>query len=148
MRVTTSGLGIALALAGIVLAGCAPKESAPPQVRQLTQEETDKIFDEAKKVEAVGDPMIRTTVIGDVTLTTTSQVFIVTKPGGGTEPILGFCGGQCKVTVEGGTLGQCKTSGCEPSGKNCTPLVCSGSCTLDRQCKREPAFSFSVGRIQ
>jgi hypothetical protein len=113
-------------------------------VRQLTQEETDKLFDDAKSVEASGAPMIRSTVVGNVTVTTTSQLMIVTKPGGGTEPILGFCTGRCKVTVEGGTLGQCKLTGCEPKGKSCTPIQCSGSCTLDTQCKREPAFSFTT----
>jgi hypothetical protein len=144
MRVTMSGLSLTVILAGIALAGCAPKASAPPQVRQLTQEETDKVFDEAENVEAVGAPMARSTVVGDVTVTTTSQLFMITKPGGGTEPMLGFCTGQCKVTVEGGTLGQCKTSGCEPKGKGCAPLVCSGSCTLDKACKREPAYSFTA----
>jgi hypothetical protein len=145
MRVKMLGLGISIALVGVILAGCAPRQSAVPEVRQLTQEETDKLFDEAKSVEAVGEAMIRSTVVGDMTVTTTSQMLIVTRPGGGREPVLGFCGGSCKVTVEGGTLGQCKTSGCAPSGRSCTPLVCSGSCTLDRACKREPAFSFSAG---
>ncbi|HET9862204.1 MAG TPA: hypothetical protein VFP37_02070 [Steroidobacteraceae bacterium] len=144
MRITMSGFGSVI-LAGMLLVGCQPKESAPAQARQLTQEETDKLFEAATNVEAVGEPMVRSTVVGDMTVTTTTQMMMVSRPGGGREPILGFCGGQCKVTVEGGTLGQCKTSGCAPQKNgSCTPLVCSGSCTLDRACKREPAISFTA----
>ena len=85
----------------------------------------------------MGEPSIKTSEGVDTTVVTTTQVFRINRPVGGTGMVLGTCGGSCKVTVEGGTLNQCITSGCVPDGAGCTPLVCSGSCTLSSQCKRE-----------
>ncbi len=137
---TTTMTAIACLTAGVLaIWGCKPRTQAPippPEVRMLSAADADKLFDEAEKVEAVGEVAVDSEVVGDVTVTTTTQVFRIANRGGGTTMALGFCGGQCKVTGEGGLNG-CQTSGCAPSGKSCTPLVCSGSCTIDRQCNRE-----------
>ena len=134
-----------LILGALTTAGCKQKvESPPPELRILSDAEADKMFDAAEKVEAVGEAKVSTEVAGNITVTTTTQVFRLNNGGGkGPTLALGSCTGQCMTTD--GDFPNCKSSGCAPAGKGCTTLVCSGSCSLSQQCKRSLTVGASAG---
>ena len=137
MNLEKTSMMLALSCCALLVTACQPQEAPLPQVKFLSEAEAAAIFKDAKSVERVGEPSIKIAAGENTTVVTTTQVFRINRPVGGAALMLGSCGGSCKVTVEGGTLNQCVTSGCAPDGAGCTPLVCSGSCTLSSQCKRE-----------
>jgi hypothetical protein len=132
-RLTT----VILVCAAILSTSCGRKKEVP-QIRVLSEQEADGLWDKAEKREPVGEPVTKTTEDETGTTITSSQVYMLTMPGGGGSIGLGaVCGGSCI----GGIGPECKTSGCMPTGRGCTPLKCSGICRLSKACKREAIFS-------
>ena len=118
--------------------GCQWKHAQ--QVRLLSDQEAADIWSRAEAYEPVGAPVVKQLPddTGACTTVVTNQVYMLTMPGGGRAQIIVACGGSCNTG--GGPLGDCKTSGCLSNGKSCTPLKCSGNCTLSRACKPETSL--------
>jgi hypothetical protein len=120
----------------VLSAGCGVKKETP-QIRLLSEQEADDLWNKAERREPVGEPVVKTTEDESGTTVTSTQVYMLSMPGGGGSTGLGaVCGGSCI----GGIGSECKTSGCMPSGRSCTPLNCSGTCTLKQACRREAIF--------
>jgi hypothetical protein len=117
----------------LVWAGC--RGAQAPEIRALSEQEVADLWRQAESREPVGDPLVQQIPTDTGATVITTQVFMLRRAGGGpsTQVILG-CGGSCTLTP-GGTFEGCKTSGCLASGDSCTPLVCSGTCTVSSPCK-------------
>jgi hypothetical protein len=128
-------IGFALAVLAALALSCSQYGTESTEVRQLTPEETAELFDSAASVEAVGEPSIQAVTDDTGTTVITTQAFrLRTDTGRGGGTVLTGCTGRCKVTGPGG-LSDCKTSGCLSDKKGgCTPLKCSGSCTVSAEC--------------
>lgn len=132
-RLTT----VILVCVAVLNTSCAMKKEAP-QIRLLSEQEADDLWNKAESREPVGEPVVKTTQDKTGTTVTSTQVYMLRMLGGGGSTALGaVCGGSCK----GGIGPECKTSGCMPAGRSCTPLQCSGTCTLNDACRREAIFA-------
>jgi len=130
-RLTT----VILVWAAVLLAGCARQMA--PEIRMLSDQEAADLWDKAESRERVGEPVVKTVQNGQCTTVITTQVYRL----GRSTNLIAACGGGCQVTGPGGPAG-CQTSGCFSTGRGCTPLICSGNCTLSHPCK--PASNFGV----
>jgi hypothetical protein len=122
-----------LIYAAVGLTGCQWKQAQ--QLRLLSDQEAADIWSRAEGYEPVGDPVVKQLPdeMGACTTVVTNQVYMLRMPGGGRAQVMVGCGGSCKT--DGGPLGDCKTSGCLSNGRSCTPLKCSGNCTVSSACK-------------
>jgi hypothetical protein len=109
----------------------------------LSEAEALKLIETAEVRETVSERQVDLRQVDDQVLVNCSQeVRFFQKPGrpGGGGGIIA-CGGACKLNA-GAKFADCKTSGCLVSNGKCTPLVCSGGCTLSRACKSEKPIVF------
>ena len=126
-----------LICACVILAGCASPKL--PEVRILSDEEASELWDKAESYKPVGEAVTKTFPSSAGTIVTTSQVYSLRMSGRPGLSVVTVCGGSCQLKP-GGTFGSCVTSGCVPSGKRCTPLVCSGSCEVSKACSAESSI--------
>lgn len=130
-------------VAVMLLGGCTKKEA--PKMQLLSEQEAADLWNKAESRQAIGDPMIRKFQTDNGTVVSTTQAYALRMAGGGGGSLVTVCGGSC--IVEGnGSLHECQTSGCMPSGNTCTPLVCSGSCKLSNSCRAEATIGV-VGAV-
>jgi hypothetical protein len=123
---------ILVSAVAVGLTGC---QKQTQQLRLLSDQEASDIWNKAVAYEPVGGPVVKQLPddTGACMNVVTNQVYMLTMPGGGRTQIMVGCGGGCKT--DGGPLGDCKTSGCLSNGRSCTPLKCSGNCTVSSACK-------------
>lgn len=108
----------------------------------MSDAEALNLVENAKIREPIGEKVVTLREVGDqVQVTCSQQMQLRLAPGGpgGGGPL--NCGGSCKLTA-GSKLSDCKTSGCTRSGNSCTPLVCSGGCTLSKSCAPDKPTNF------
>ena len=128
--------------AAILGVGC--RTGQTPEVRMLSEKEAADFWNRAESREPAGQSSVRKIESGTGTVVITTQAYTLRMPGGGGGGLVTVCGGGCQAGA-GGPSG-CQTSGCEPTGNSCTPLQCSGNCTLSHACKAE-AWGFSSGGL-
>src|SRR4029077_5378859 len=102
-------------------------------VEVLSPAAGEALWSEVESSEAVGQPVISKIEEGNVVSFTCTQAYSTRRRGGGGGTTVTVCGGGCQLKA-GGTFGACVSSGCMPNGKSCTPLSCSGSCTVSHGC--------------
>lgn len=137
MAMFTKLTTVILVCVAVLYTSCAIRKEAP-QIRLLTEQEANDLWDKAESREPVGEPVVKTTSDETGTKVTSTQVYMLRMAGGGGSTGLGaVCGGSCS----GGIGSECKTSGCMPTGRGCTPLTCSGTCKLKDSCRRESIFA-------
>lgn len=129
-----------LVFAALLSTACTPRQAKVPQIRILTDQEAIDLWNRAESREPVGEPVVqefkKDTKDEKCTEVITTQVYMLRMPGGGSNGLGISCGGNCIATGDG-TPADCKTSGCFHKGGSCTPLVCSGKCTVSKACKVE-----------
>jgi hypothetical protein len=131
-------------LGAIFWTGCRSPQT--PQVRTLSDQEAADLWNRAESREPVGEPAVRTIRSETGTTVVTTQIYLLRMAGG--RPggqLVTACTGSC-LLKPGGTFDDCKSSGCFRSANSCTPLVCSGSCTLSSACN--PAQSVGIFTAQ
>lgn len=127
---------VTLVCVAVLSAGCA-RQKELPQIRALSDQEADDLWNKAERQEPVGEPVVKTTKDETGTTVISTQMYMLRMPGGSSTGFGAVCGGSCI----GGIGPECKTSGCMPSGRGCTPLTCSGTCTLKQACRREAVIA-------
>jgi hypothetical protein len=143
--VTASRLTLVVLVLTTTLSGCAKKQP-DPQVRLLSEQEAADLWNKAESRQPVGEAMVRRFPGEAGTHVTTTQAYALRMAnGGGAGSLVTVCGGYCQVTTQGGTTAGCQTSGCVPSGHSCTPLVCSGNCSVSGACRAEATFGVFSG---
>lgn len=136
MAIMTRLTTVMLVCVAVLYTSCAVKKEAP-QIRLLSEQEADDLWSRAASREPVGNPDVKTTQDETGTTVISTQVYMLRMPDGGSTGLGAVCGGSCI----GGIGPECKTSGCMPTGRGCTPLSCSGTCKLKNSCRREAVFA-------
>ena len=122
-------------------AGCAPKQAPQvPQLRVLSEKEADDLWSQTKGYEPAGEPTVRRIPTEDGVRVVCAQTYTL-RMAGGSGSVISVCGGACRLTPGSG-FPDCKTSGCLSNGRTCSPLVCSGGCTVSEACKAEMTTGF------
>lgn len=132
MSVTARITTLFALILGMFLTGCERPASAP-RVELLSPTETAELLKSATSVEPVGEAVVTISSTDDTTTVAATQIFsfrLNDDSGGQTGR---SCMGSCKVVGPGGLDG-CITSGCMPTSTGCTPLKCSGNCSLSSSC--------------
>ena len=117
----------------LILTGC-DSPTSEPEIQLLNPEETVELLTSAKSVEPFGKAVVNELTNDAGTTITTTQLFRFRMDDGAGGSVGTACTGICKVDGAGGTSG-CRHSGCMPTKLGgCTPLKCSGSCSLSVAC--------------
>ncbi len=129
---------VIIACAALFSAGCSTT-AKPPEVRVLSEKQAADLWSRAASYEPMGAADVRKFQSATGVDVVGSQAYLMRMSGGGSGTSVTVCGGSCQLT-SGGTFGSCVTSGCTPTGRSCTPLVCSGSCTLSSSCQAQASL--------
>lgn len=126
----------------VLSAGCAKEKVT--QIKVLSEQEAADLWSRAESNQPIGKAVVRRIPGETGTTVVTTQAYMLRMQGGGSTGVVTACGFSC-IAPAGTSPGDCKTSGCEPSGNSCTPASC-GACTPSQPCKAEASFGiFGVG---
>ena len=131
---------VIIACATVLSVGCTTMKV--PEPRALSEQESTELWSRALSYDRIGAADVRK-IQGEneVTVVCTQAYSLRAAGGGHLGTAVTVCGGSCQLKP-GSTFGSCVTSGCVPSGRSCSPLVCSGGCTVASSCKAEATVGF------
>lgn len=121
----------------------ASSPAAQTGLQALPDAEVERLWAGSASLTPVGPATVQRIPVSGGVAVACSQTYAMRLSTGRPGSVMTSCGGSCKLKP-GATFEQCRTSGCMPSGRTCTPLVCSGGCELSSACTASRGAGFAI----